>query len=632
LVFNHKYSKMRKHYPFFVLSVVFALCGPVLFAQEGGQMEGQTVAQTGLQAYKAPLRWRVRGLDLSSFFGTQNTATGTGALTACTSCYENVADGYQVMNALTTGNSNTGVGFQALALVTTGGSNTAIGWAALNITNSTGNTAVGAAAMESNTSGSNNTGVGANALGSSTGSNDVAIGAEAFSNAFSESYSTMVGAGAGSHSESSSGYNTAIGYNTLFGAGHSMGGPVSTGSYNLVAGANAMYYNTTGSYNDAAGFYSLYANTSGSFNANNGAFSEYQNTSGQGNVADGFFGLFENTSGNYNTAVGFQTLMSNTTGSNNTVVGANAEVNTGALSNATALGAGATVSSSNAVMVGNSSVTSIGGYANWTNFSDGRYKKNIQSNVPGLAFINKLTPVTYTLDIDGIETVLHKGQSTGSSVAGGPASLSSVIGGLGNPANDPVMKQAQQDKSAITYTGFVAQDVEKAADSLNFSFSGIDKPKDANQNFYGLRYGDFVPPLVKAVQELSKSSDSKDSAISAVITAEDSLRMQMVGLRAQVAELRAMILAQKSSASLDQNAPNPFTGSTVIGYTLPLGVTSAQMQISDIDGKVMAVIPLTGSGRSSITADVAGYAAGTYTYSLMVNGRIVSTKKMVSVR
>lgn len=34
---------------------------------------------------------------------------------------------------------------------------------------------------------------------------------------------------------------------------------------------------------------------------------------------------------------------------------------------------------------------------------DGRYKRNITQNVPGLAFINKLAPVTYTLDINGID-------------------------------------------------------------------------------------------------------------------------------------------------------------------------------------------------------------------------------------
>ena len=58
---------------------------------------------------------------------------------------------------------------------------------------------------------------------------------------------------------------------------------------------------------------------------------------------------------------------------------------------------------SNKVVIGNTAVTSIGGYADWTNFSDGRYKRNVKENVPGLAFINKLKPVTYTLDINAIE-------------------------------------------------------------------------------------------------------------------------------------------------------------------------------------------------------------------------------------
>jgi trimeric autotransporter adhesin len=49
-------------------------------------------------------------------------------------------------------------------------------------------------------------------------------------------------------------------------------------------------------------------------------------------------------------------------------------------------------------------------------------------------------------------------------------------------------------------TGFIAQDVEAAAKELNFDFSGVDAPKNEN-DFYGLRYAEFVVPLVKAVQE-----------------------------------------------------------------------------------------------------------------------------------
>ena len=46
----------------------------------------------------------------------------------------------------------------------------------------------------------------------------------------------------------------------------------------------------------------------------------------------------------------------------------------------------------------------------------------------------------------------------------------------------------------------MAQDVEATAKQLGFNFSGVDAPKDAN-DVYGLRYAEFVVPLVKAVQE-----------------------------------------------------------------------------------------------------------------------------------
>ncbi|MFZ1675632.1 MAG: hypothetical protein WAT91_00085 [Saprospiraceae bacterium] len=42
--------------------------------------------------------------------------------------------------------------------------------------------------------------------------------------------------------------------------------------------------------------------------------------------------------------------------------------------------------------------------------------------------------------------------------------------------------------------------MEDAASQINFDFSGIDAPQHPN-DIYGLRYAEFVVPLVKAVQE-----------------------------------------------------------------------------------------------------------------------------------
>jgi hypothetical protein len=151
------------------------------------------------------------------------------------------------------------------------------------------------------------------------------------------------------------------------------------------------------------------------------------------------------------------------------------------------------VTASNQVRIGNTAVTSIGGEVNWTAFSDGRYKKNTKEDVPGLSFITKLRPVTYTLDVNSIDSKLKVKQpeGTGVKLADETARLIAAL----QPSSEE--QKAKAEKAKVVYTGFVAQEVEEAAKALNYDFSGVDKPK-GKEDFYGLRYGDFVVPLVKA--------------------------------------------------------------------------------------------------------------------------------------
>jgi hypothetical protein len=68
---------------------------------------------------------------------------------------------------------------------------------------------------------------------------------------------------------------------------------------------------------------------------------------------------------------------------------------------------------------------------------------------------------------------------------------------------DAQMKAAIIGKEEVKQTGFIAQDVERAARQVGYNFSGVDAPKK-DSDFYGLRYAEFVVPLVKAVQELNE--------------------------------------------------------------------------------------------------------------------------------
>jgi chromosome condensin MukBEF complex kleisin-like MukF subunit len=65
---------------------------------------------------------------------------------------------------------------------------------------------------------------------------------------------------------------------------------------------------------------------------------------------------------------------------------------------------------------------------------------------------------------------------------------------------DEQSKKGIDQNGKTIFSGFVAQEVERAAKDAGYDFSGVDKPKNEN-DMYGLRYSEFVVPLVKAVQE-----------------------------------------------------------------------------------------------------------------------------------
>tara|TARA_B110000908_G_C10246905_1_gene449373 strand:+ start:1042 stop:2742 length:1701 start_codon:yes stop_codon:yes gene_type:complete len=249
---------------------------------------------------------------------------------------------------------------------------------------------------------------------------------------------------------------------------------------NVFVGYQVGRATTTDSLNVAIGYQSLINNTTGSNNIAIGRGAVTKNTTSSNNVGVGFSSLYNTrTGGSSNTGFGNQTLTSNTTGSNNTALGYKA-FNIGTYSNSMALGANTSISASNQIRLGNSSVTSIGGNRSWTNLSDGRFKKNIKEDVKGLDFILKLRPVTYNLDLDKLDRFLGISDSISDKSDFGMAS--------------------KKEKSEIIQTGFIAQEVEAAAKELGYDFSGVDTPKNS-EDHYGLRYAEFVVPLVKAIQE-----------------------------------------------------------------------------------------------------------------------------------
>jgi hypothetical protein len=179
------------------------------------------------------------------------------------------------------------------------------------------NTGIGASVLSSNTTGRANTAVGESALVSNT---------------------------AGS-------WNTATGEWALYSN--------TQGIYNTATGSGALLQNTIGNRNTATGYLSLSVNTIGSQNTANGMSALFSNTTGLRNTAVGVDSLYLNTAGNNNTAVGVlagETSVEST-GSDNTFIGYKATAMSPQLNNATAIGANAQVSISNALVLGDSTVS-----------------------------------------------------------------------------------------------------------------------------------------------------------------------------------------------------------------------------------------------------------------------------------
>jgi len=326
----------------------------------------------------------------------------------------NVGIGYESMK-ISVGSFNTAVGYQTLLHNTSGSFNTALGYEALEVNTGDWNTALGTRTLGLNTSGHNNTAAG---------------------------YFALTG-------------------NTI-------------GTHNTAFGAHTLIYNTTGLYNSAVGNSALYNNSIGENNSALGYVSLYSNTIGDNNTAIGNQSLFLNTEGNGNTAMGTETLTKNETGNNNTALGFKSFITGLDYNNSMTLGYNSNVTGSNQIHIGNTSITEISGQVSFSTYSDARVKDNVAEDVVGLAFINRLRPVTYNFNIDNQNRLL--GITDDSEYA---------------------------DKYALQvrrFTGFIAQEVEAAAQQSDFTFSGVKAPERSNE-LYKISYSEFVVPLVKATQE-----------------------------------------------------------------------------------------------------------------------------------
>lgn len=203
-----------------------------------------------------------------------------------------------------------------------------------------------------------------------------------------------------------------------------------------------------------------------------------------------------------------------------------------------------------------------------------------------------------------------------------------------------------------TKLGFVAQDLLETIPEVVVTEKRVRDPETDEYKLeesprYGVFYDDLIPVLTKAVQEQQGTIQEQNAYINDLEGTVSELREALNEVLYRIddveQDLQSCCFSSQSSgvsgsdatdkAELGQNIPNPFTESTIIQYYLPQNTTNAIIRVTDMEGSPVEDIQLGAqTGANRVEFRTQSLSAGTYLYSLFVDGEFIATKKMVIAR
>lgn len=185
--------------------------------------------------------------------------------------------------------------------------------------------------------------------------------------------------------------------------------------------------------------------------------------------------------------------------------------------------------------------------------------------------------------------------------------------------DEEIITEIPQTKLATIRYGLAADQLKAVYPELVY--------EDTNGNV-SINYIEMIPLLVQAINEIKTENDHLKTALS---------ELQGEGLyhaktRKSVEMTTSINTADEAILSLSQNKPNPLSTSTSIEVSVPEYVKTAALFIFDMSGKQIKCIDITERGSSCIPVTSDGLADGMYLYSLVADGKVVGTKKMILVK
>ena len=179
-----------------------------------------------------------------------------------------------------------------------------------------------------------------------------------------------------------------------------------------------------------------------------------------------------------------------------------------------------------------------------------------------------------------------------------PEQLDSLAKAMGDVEPEPYL-------STIQY-GLAADQLKAVYPELVY--------EDANGNV-SINYVEMVPLLVQSINELSAKVAEFES------TASKKAKATPTAIEDTASDV--------DMVRMDQNKPNPFSESTVITLNIPQQAQSASIFIYDMSGKQVQNIAVSERGETNITVYASDLTAGMYIYTLVVDGKVAVTRRMI---
>lgn len=157
-----------------------------------------------------------------------------------------------------------------------------------------------------------------------------------------------------------------------------------------------------------------------------------------------------------------------------------------------------------------------------------------------------------------------------------------------------------------THFGLIAQELQEIYPDLVY---------EGGDGYLSVNYVEIIPLLIGTVQELKSKVDELTNAPTNKKTLKN--------------ERTTNIDEVFSTAILYQNNPNPFTDNTSVECVIPNEIRTADLYIYDMNGHQIDNRNISQRGNVSVIIEGSSLEAGMYLYSLITDGVVIDTKRMI---